>query len=496
MVNIIMKIKILVIILLVSNMMLYSDTTSDPADYSFVLQYVAIDPSTDIYYGLELPWHNVSTEYLSNLKWNNQYYFFNDRLDRHNITKNINNLPFFPLVFLPHGDIQLTLGTSLHRSNFDVGTLFTHDNITNSGFSLTAGIGSNQTTGLYSHIQTTIPLLEERRLFLINNFLFNTSAPQSAAYYSLNQTDPNSFVSMINSVLRSLDIEYTHFMDVGFDLISGAGYRIPFIELETMALIELSYSFLYLKYNTNSIEYFNRNNLGVNLIAAFNWNLLTRTETINEGNRISGLFKFYLPTTIGLPNDRFRFTSKLEHQFHYKIFREFGIRTRFNLLANYNASSDFGDMNLVRGICRSEVTGWFGVFGTIEGFIPLIDVDLKSALDLNFTRATKFVMHLALFVDGGFAIENYNYHLINYYERYNRTQIKNSLNKNDPLGQTNIGYNNYILPIVTAGAGIRIYPFFLHFILRVDVSVNILKAAVYQDPAEIVGLTISFSDYF
>ena len=77
-----------------------------------------------------------------------------------------------------------------------------------------------------------------------------------------------------------------------------------------------------------------------------------------------------------------------------------------------------------------------------------------------------------------------------------RENIRNSLVYGDPLGQTFIGNNNYLLPTVTVGSGINIYSYFLPFIIRFDVAMNILKAASYQNAAGCFEIVLSFSEMF
>ena len=53
-------------------------------------------------------------------------------------------------------------------------------------------------------------------------------------------------------------------------------------------------------------------------------------------------------------------------------------------------------------------------------------------------------------------------------------------------------YGNYAW---TVGAGLRIYPAFVHFIVRVDVGVNVLESIVFQR-SPTVELVLSLNDLF
>jgi hypothetical protein len=239
-----------------------------------------------------------------------------------------------------------------------------------------------------------------------------------------------------------------------------------------------------------------QSNLSFNIRQEFRWNKLKQTSSIPTGVYLSFWSKFYLPTTIGVPNDTFRFKSRLEGRFGYKIFREFAVRARILLGINYNISEDFSGDPYIRGLADQELTGWFAFLGNIEAYIPVVDVTMKAAADKPFKRNAKFNLFWTLFLDGGFTIENYNYYLENFIERMPRENIKNSIVYGDPFGQTFLGKENYLLPACSVGSGIKIYSYFLPFIIRLDVAMNILKAAIYQDASESVEIVISFSEMF
>lgn len=62
-----------------------------------------------------------------------------------------------------------------------------------------------------------------------------------------------------------------------------------------------------------------------------------------------------------------------------------------------------------------------------------------------------------------------------------------------------LGSNNYLIPASTLGAGLRIYPYFLPFIIRFDVGFNLLKTIAYAGTigaAQSFELIFSFNEMF
>ena len=104
-------------------------------------------------------------------------------------------------------------------------------------------------------------------------------------------------------------------------------------------------------------------------------------------------------------------------------------------------------------------------------------------------------MYLTFFVDGGFTIENFSYILDNKWYRKEPTSIKNSLTATN-LDIQYIGSNNYIFPALSLGVGLKVYPYFLSFIFRIDFAMNMLKAIIYQKPEESFQIVFSLSDSF
>jgi len=268
----------------------------------------------------------------------------------------------------------------------------------------------------------------------------------------------------------------------------------------TGKVLQLSYS------DSPDIRIIDRHNFGFNIGLALKWDKFKETRTIPVGLNVLFASKFYIPTAIGVPNGEFRFTTRLEAKYNKKLFREFAFKSRFLVALNYNISEDFSGDPYIRGMADYELTGWFACLANLEAFIPVVDVEMYSAMAQNFKRNANFIIYWTLFADAGFTIDNFNYYLKDFSVRADRFQIRNSLEKFNIEGQKNIGGSNYLMPAATIGTGIHIHSFFLHFNIRADVAFNLIKVIVYSggnykswkglSGAEFVGFILAFSEMF
>ncbi|HOV12875.1 MAG TPA: hypothetical protein PK771_01210, partial [Spirochaetota bacterium] len=218
------------------------------------------------------------------------------------------------------------------------------------------------------------------------------------------------------------------------------------------------------------------------------WSKIKQTHTVPVGNELSMNFKFYIPTGIGLIGKNFSFTGNIEEKYYYKFYKEFFFKFRSILSLNYNNSNDYSHHLFVRGIKNNENTGFFNFITNLEMYFPVVDINMWGSASISFTTLAKFVLYLNIFVDFGLSIDNFDYYLENSLIR----DFYPDKNSNYPFYY--ITDNYYFTPILTVGGGLRIYTYFLPFIIRVDVGVNLLKAIIKQDPT--VDVIISFNDMF
>lgn len=471
----------LTILLFVSIWFVFStDNTTDNNIISdnngqLVDQYISLDRSDDLYYSVKLKHYKIKKEYLENMQWNRKIRFFIDSFDEQNVLKNNNILPRFPYIIAAYGGYSYNRGV-------DMGILYRMDNINNTLLALTIASSFGQRGKIWVHTNLEYPgLLKDNRLKLFTTQSFFTTAAQ----YAIDDT-----------TIGYLYGRWYKRREFGFYSIFGVDYRIPFLNATTISLIEIKYRYDDAIYHGNTETPLKENNFNINLQEEFDWAKLKQTATFPVGNDLSIKAKFYLPTYVGGNNNQFRFKSRITDKFSYKIFREFGFKIRLIAAANYNISEDFSGDPYIRGLADFELTGWFALLANLELYIPLINVNMRSAFTVDLKKEAKFVMYYTIFVDGGFTIEKYDFLLDGFPERPSRDGIKNSLDVNNKFGQGYLGNDYYILPAITAGMGARIYSYFLHFILRFDAGVNILKAAIYQNPAECFELVFSFSEMF
>jgi hypothetical protein len=464
---------------------------ADNSDDKWVKDYIKLDRSDDLYYGLKSKRFKIKKSYVESLKWNPYINFSVDAIDRQNLPKNANILPWFPYIFMPYG------GFSYNRG-FDLGFLYRMDNIENTGMSFTTATSFGQKTDFWQHFNMEFPnVLKDNRLKLLWTFSISTSAPQyySSLYY---YDKSNALMSLFNSLWQKMGISLNQFNTTALYFIAGADYRIPKIEVNSISTVELVYRYdaaNITSWSTNPdgttappplVETIDRSNLSFNISEELRWQKLKQTATFPVGNILSGKVKFYIPTTVGPFASQFRFKFTAEDKFTYKFFREFTFKTRLMMTANYNISEDFSGDPFIRGYVSKELTGFFSLLGNFELYVPVMDIDIKEAANVTLKNNAKFVFFLNLFVDSGFTIDKFDFPLENYYDNHRSPAIYTY--------NANLGNNYSLIPALSAGGGITLYPSFLNFLIRLDVSANILKAAIYNQAS--VEVTFSFTEMF
>ncbi|HPO49610.1 MAG TPA: hypothetical protein PLO89_04730 [Spirochaetota bacterium] len=476
-----MKFKFVVFFIL--NIFSFSIFSIDlTSDLSLVYNYIGIDRTGDVY--KEILKKKFDLAYLKNLTWNKNIIFYVDEFDKLNLKRNINALPFFSHIFMPYG------GFSLYKS-FGIGFLYGADNLNESGLKLNFATSFSQSENFRQHINFTYPFrFTNDRMKINTTFSFFTSTPQYNSLYYLNK-NVNAFYNLFNKAWSLMNINFSNTSETGFYFIQGIDYRIPFIEVNSVSNAGLFFSYTDSKINgfkdENAVlEKINQSNLTFILHQRFVWSKIKQTQTVPVGNELISDFKFNIPSNIGDLGKIFRFTSKLEERFYYKFYKEFFFKIRGIFSLNYNSSSDFSGEPYIRGLKNGENTGFLNFLTNFEIYFPVVDVDMKAAADIVFTTTAKFVLYLNIFVDFGLGIENFKYFLEN-------SIVRNLFPTNDyPFYSISGDY--YFVPSLTAGGGIRIYTFFLPFIIRLDVGVNILRAIIKQDPT--VDVIISFNEIF
>lgn len=470
----------------------------EPEEFDWMEKYITVDPSDDIFYGYKLKHYTPEESYVKNLKWRHDVDFYIPGIDKFNLRQNINNLPRFPFLIIPMGNLAISLSgnTGIDLPIMELGFLFRHDNINNSRFSFTAAGTFSQNDKLYlMNNFEYLGFLPDDRLRVFSTLAFFTSGPQYSAEYLLN-SENDTLTRIIASAFRSLATPFAELNSTGFTSISGADFRIPLFDLNTVTAVEFSYQYNAARILSNDSfppKYENRNDnqFNINIIEEFKWDKLKQTSTIAEGNHLSLFTKFHLPTHVGAINKEFRFQSRLEERLSFKFYREFAFKGRLLLAANYNLSQDFSGEPYVRAVMPQELTGFFALIANAEVLLPLMNINIKKVADKKIRRFAPWILYGAVFVDLGFTLENDRFLFDGVNERADGVKYIDT-EKHGPLF-FNDGY--YMIPAFSAGFGLRAHPYFMHFIVRLDFSLNIMRAILKQE-APPFQIAISFNDMF
>ena len=488
-----------------------NDSTSDNKEDEYddipkwIEDNITISEKDDIYKKREKKYQ--SENYVESLKWRNKILFYVDEMDKFGFKRNINIQSWFPHIFIPYDGIKISnidLGSSSYdisaknNNSFGLGFLYVYDNVANKNISLAFATSISQLGALYQHIHFEIvpPFLRNRLTFFSTISLFDTT-PLSEAAKNFDSQDKLS--KMFNSFGQKFLTGLTNYNSLGLHFLLGGDLRIPFINININGFIENFYqhnfSIVDFKYNNSNNEYTaNTRSLdtdfaSINIGLGGRWQKTKQTSTIVTGNDLSIKTKFIIPYYNTTNRPSFSFESKIEDQFTKKFFREFAVRARVILGLNYNTSINYSHDPYVRGFTGEDLTGFFALLGTLELLIPLVDVNIKQAVGNDLVKDAKFLIHFALFADSGFTIENYDYYLNSDFINDKRDKSKHSKSFIQ-----NIVDNYYIIPAITLGGGVRFYPYFLNFILRVDFGVNMIKT-IMNKSAEL-EIVIKLNDLF
>ena len=446
-----------------------------------------------------------SRNYVESLKWRNKILFYVDEIDKFGFKRNINIQSWFPHIFIPYDGIKISnisLGSSTYdisaknNNSFGLGLLYVYDNIANKNISLAFATSISQLGALYQHIHLEFipPFLHDRLTFFSTVSLFDTTP---LSYALKNFDSENTVEKMFNGFGQKFLMGLTNYNSLGLHFLLGGDVRVPLINININGFIENFY-----QHNFSIVDFIRGNDkyiakerfLGtdfasINIGLGARWQKTKQTSTIVTGNDLSLKTKFIIPYYNTTNRPSFSFESKIEEQFTKKLFREFAVRARFILALNYNTSINYSHDPYIRGFTGEDLTGFFAFLGNLELLVPLLDVNIKQAVGNDLVKDAKFLIHFALFADGGFTIENYDYYLNTDFindkrdeNRYSKSFIQRIVD------------NYYIIPAITLGGGIRFYPYFLNFILRVDFGVNMIKTIMNRS-AEL-EIVIKLNDLF
>lgn len=477
----------LIFVLIILSIYLYSDEKGDNSSDFNIYDYISISEEENLY-DLTIDWYKIDIEYIKSLNFRNIFNTGHKYFDDKNIVKNTNILPFFPFVLAPVFDYSFNKG-------FDTGFIFILDNIKN--FSISSGLSFCQNEYInFLFGFEYYGFLKNKRLSLMNNLYFYTSIPQYYSKYYYN-SDINFLYNAFSSIWKTLRISFNELNTTGISYNIGIDYRVPVVELNFLTQLSINYRYDYGIIINDKESILDKNNFYIIVSENIIWNKTKQSKAVLVGNYLKTGVDFFIPTMIGDIASDFRFKFRLEDRFYYKFFKEFYIKLRGIFSINYNISDDYSGDPYVRGFAKEELTGFLALIGNAEIYIPLIHISLKDSVNQErFKKEPNFILYLTFFVDGGFTIENFSYILDNKWYRKDIKSIKNSLTGGSDLLTQFIGNNSYIFPALSVGSGLKVYPYFLNFIFRIDFAMNILKAIIYQKPEESFQIVFSLSDSF
>lgn len=481
-----------------------SDIDTD-LDLDYIYDRLYINSEQDIFRGEIIKGYEPSEEYMQNLQYNKYIDLFYNNFTGYKIRRNINILPFFPFTFIPFGGLSLVIG-NVYAKGIDIGIYYETDRMFNENirFSLLSHMVQNNRFRSSAGIDVLKVHGLNRLSLFFNTSLFTTAVGFETAR-GLYDPSVNVLGKMFNMIWDMTGITFPMYSDTGFNFVTGVQYRIPIVELLSRTAFSINYSYTDSKITEDPLLFYssskkaNLESPGIelvdmsNLYFTFSEKLIfdksEQTDNIIEGEIATVDMEFFIPTGVGDFGDEFRFKFHFENIYNKKVFREFAVRTRLLGVINYNYNEDFSGDGFVRGVAPYQLTGFAGLIGNLEVYIPAVKIKLLKGADFSIdNRPALFTIYAVLFTDGGFTVHNDEYVTGDYY-----SLIENSYLKEDFYLDEDSKFR--IIPAWTFGGGFRIVPSFLHFMVRFDVGVNILEY-ILTEKGPGVEIVLSFNDMF
>lgn len=352
-----------------------------------------------------------------------------------------------PFIILPFGDYSSTRG-------FRIKTVFRYYNF----------------AGFRKYFSAELEFVQTSRLNLSliyqDPILFNNKRLSFSVNWSL-------YSSVISYYVKVNSIRWNKDFDFGTSLTSSLGYTIPIIEAPITPEIGLEYtSKLFTAEPTDDLTVVGSNNsLQLYLGISFGKSFVKEGVYTPTGNKFNLNMKFYLPTMIGDQNKDFRFRFEFTDIFYKTFSRKHFFKMKWKIFTDYNFYENIGD---IRGAGTGEFSGWAALTANFEYFLPVFNLNLDKGLSLDIDRDLLFQFYWVFFADLGIALKNdYNDYTLDW---------------------------NYLhlLPGMSVGTGLRIYPKFMNLILRFDLGVNVYKLILnkFKGFGSSLGIYLTFSEFF
>lgn len=430
--------------------------------------------------------------------------FFIEELDIHNITYNTNVSIRFPYTFVPFGGLNMIPAgsSSLYGSRgIDFGFLFRAESILNGKVSFTAlnsftSIGSLITL---AGIEMDPGFTSDNRLRFYNNAALYTTAPQHGLLYDF-YNPSKAYLSKAYKKLfhEKLNVQLTDYNRTGLYYIAGFTYLLPLHDIMSNTAIKLNYSYTQTKLLSiftkvdeypPALEYVDQSDITISLIENINYSRLKQEKAVLTGYDINFLSQFNLPLLKEGYDRTPDFSFSLKGLYSKRIYKDFTLKTRLVGGYNYGTRENLSGDGKIRGVGIGDFTGFGYAFANIDILVPVVNINLYNVADVTLRQKVNFIIFFALFADGGVAISNDSLRVNSYDFDYSENNYLKDNRLNLPDGK------NYLNYAFSAGGGLRISPYFLHFLVRIDVGVNILEA-VLEKKSPSVEITLSLNDVY
>lgn len=468
-----------------------SDNTDDVQRF-----YISTLPKEDdpfAHYNPKLFWK--SDNYQKTLIRNRTPFFFINELDARNLTVNTNVSFRTPYTQIPFGGLSTVFNGSRHAARgVDFGFYYRDEHLLDGRVMLSALNSFAFNGSFFTLIGADIfPVGEERKLKLLTNMAVYTTAPQ----YELMSQRNSNIGATLSKVTDKLGLDFSPVNKTGLSFMFGAEYQLPF-NIYALGAVKCNYHHIASELtDAFGDEYpalskdWNEDFLSLSIAAKARYDTRRQEKALRTGNVVTGDFSFDLPL---VESDYYKirrfvpqFSIAATDVYCKKVYKDYAIKARVLAGYNYGYLTNLSGDGAVRGLSLGRFSGFGYALANVEASIPVMYIDLHNTADYAHRQKVTYLMYVNLFVDGALAFSNdemkvrdYEYIAVNSYLKDFRCYVDDK---------------NYLTYALSAGAGITFVPYFLHFVVRIDVGVAILDA-ILEQKAPSIGLTISFNDIF
>lgn len=458
--------------------------------------FSTLTPEEDpfIHYKWQLFWKDH--DYEQNLVRNRHPFFFIEELDIHNITVNSNVALRTPFTQIPFGGLSTVLNSDTKHSarGFDFGFYFRMEHLLNGRLMLSA-LNSFSFNGSFLTLlgADVYPLFENRKLKLSLNGSIYTTAPQ----YQLMAERNSKLGSMISKITDKLNLDFHTTNKTGTNFIAGVEYLFPFA-ITSFSALKLNYEYTDAKLVD---EYSNaypakkaviqESTLFLSFVERITIDMQKQDKTILTGNYFSLTASIDLPLLNAPKQGRkiFQpdFSIIVADSFSKKLYKDYAVKARAIAGYHYNYRTNLSGDGGVRGLSIGDFTGFAYCIANFDILLPIAYVDLYRSAAVSFPKKVNYLIYLSLFFDGGIAFSNDSLRLRGNDFNFGKKYLEGK--------RFYIDDSNYLNYAFSSGIGLNIVPYFLHFIVKIEVGINILEPILtHQAPS--VGLTVSFNNMF